>query len=171
MSVSEQPINRNPSSLLRFLGFSGPDSPSRLADQAQGTVDLLPWWSYANEQKQQGTFTPAAALRGYVAVFTVPLTQRWIVNQVTARAACSVAAHQYNVACAYDNGAATGAILIGPASGTFLTPADAATAGLSARNDFVLLGPGDTLGVYLLVNVGATPGAVFLVYTAAVFAA
>jgi len=171
MSVSDQAINRNPTQLLRFLGFSGPDAPSRMADLAQGHVDLLPWWTYAGEQKQQASFTPGVAARGYVVVFTVPLSQRWIVTQITARAAVSVAAHSYNIACAYDSATASGAILIGPASGTFVTPADAATAGLSARNDFVILGPGETLGVYLLVNIGATPGLVFLTYTAAVFAA
>lgn len=163
MSVSDFPVYRNPSQLLRFLGLSGPDAPNRVADQISGDVNLLPWWLLANEQIGSAQAAPAAAAVGLLvaASLTVPADQRWIITTFTVSTAPIAAAHTLRLAGGFSQGGFL--FVVGP-NYSFVAGEQGfvdAFAG-RGRDAWWTLGPGESIGPVVVGNTGAAPGNVTL---------
>lgn len=174
MSVSDQAINKSPIQLLRFLGISGPDSPNRLLDLVQGTVDLLPWWINSLTQGRATSITPASGALSFLnfpaASTLVPADQRWLVTALSINAPVSVAAHTLQVRGAWvDNTTGAGVLAVGEAGALGTFPSNIVVDGL--RGETLLLSPGDRLGCILEFNTGATPAAIGLNFRYAAFTA
>lgn len=159
--ISDFPVFRNPSQLLRYLGLSGPDAPNRVNDYIQGQLNLLPWWLAAAEQNLSVTFTPGAGVTGFLsagAAAVVPLNQRWIVSNFTAGNAANAAAHSLGYTCGYLQSTPQVGFALGN-RGQFAALEAGAVDGFAgtARNSWLLLGPADVFGVWIHNNVGAAP--------------
>jgi hypothetical protein len=161
VSVSEFPVNKNPQQLLRFLGLSGPDAPSRVTDFIQGQADLLPWWTYSQEQKVNVVQVIGIGTVGFIAGtgLTVPAGRRWFVSAFSVLVNCDAAGEICMAQPAWDGG--TGVFVAGPP--TPLVQFAAATqqfggsdAGLARGHSYLLLNAGERLGAFVLRHEGAT---------------
>lgn len=149
MSVSNQPLNKLPSGLLRFLGVSGPDAPNRLLDSVQGTIDLFNWWAQAIEYTQNTTVALLGG--GYHLAYTVPAGQRWIVTGFNCRQGLSGAGQIVQLTCAHREFVTGNIILVGETGARTVWTAGslfATATGISIRGEYLVLGPGDDLGAF-----------------------
>ena len=154
MPVSDQPINKVPQFLLRLLGISGPDHPSRLLDFVQGQVDLLPWWLASLEISKQATLTSTASTTGFVtqAAFTVPADKRWIVVQAGLRTT-PIAGGSISAIGAVRDAVANDTYPVGNFINSVTNPSTGAGDLVpGGRPGFLLLGPQFELGAYVASN-------------------
>jgi hypothetical protein len=157
--ISQFPVNKNPSHLLRLLGLSGPDAPNSARDDITGGVDLLPWWAAAQEQTLNATITPGAAVLGFFGGITVPAGQRWLVTRQSAFGA-TVAGNTYVLVCAHQQLINPAVFMVGQVSNKAVFPGFAVAPGLQYRTEWILAAPTDVLGVFVVENVGAAPAAI-----------
>lgn len=164
--ISQFPVFRNPSQLLRFLGLSGPDAPDRVNDGIQGSMDLLPWWLAASEQNLSVIVTPGVGALGLqtAAATIVPKDQRWIITSFSITTATLPVAHTYRI---------TPGVFLGGLQALVFGVGQAASAIAGeqiivdafegkARGSWLLLQPFDNVGAFINNNVGATPAVVTL---------
>lgn len=158
--ISAFPVIRNPTHLLRFLGLSGPDAPDRVAEMIQCDINLLPWLLSPLEQTLNTSVTPGVGVVGLLTTVaaTVPANQRWLVTGHTVFSTLA-AAHTYRVAAGYQQNGLSFKLGLAQAAVALEAATVDGFAG-RGRDGWLLLAPGDALGVMVESNTGAAPSAI-----------
>jgi len=157
MSVSLFPVNRYPTALLRFLGLTGPDAPSRVEEMIRGQVDLLYWWLEANAVVGTQLVTPGVGGTGFPTLTTVPATQRWLLIDLTIGSAALPAAHTLEVVGCTRRGSPLTVFVVGDAQVAVVGGIMGLDCFAGVNRPCILLNPGEQVGAYVRQNTGATP--------------
>jgi len=160
MSISDYPVITNPAQLLRFLGVSGPEAPDRVSSLIQAQVNILPWWLASLEQTLNVSMALGAGVVGLLttAATLVPANQRWLVVAFSGVSTVG-AAGTLKLTAGYSR---AGASFVSGASNEGAAAELVVVDGFAGRgrDGWLLLNPGDSIGMMVQRNTAAAPGAV-----------